>query len=931
MRSILSRLIVIGFVASSYARGETVRLPVTRDTWFSNVGSEADGNTGASPRLKLKSNQEMSLVDFDVTPLRGRVIKSAILHVKSSGPPALQRVTVSSFGAEWFEGTSNSYSPEKGASTHNHKRHPDVPWTVPGSDLCAVMLGQGGTTWRMAEATPPDAQGWQTIAVDPAIVAARVAGISYGFLLFDDTGTTWKRDGEKFTSNHFPNRFVMSRDSNRASAPYLTVVVEGSDNTPPDRPIELMSDVGELPAGEAWISWRMDPKKTRDVIGFDVSLDGANLPRYLIPVYDRRREWTRMRLRDLGLDGETGVLTVRAVDAAGNRSEPLRGKITPSKLKARELPPALAVDQTRSAAPLPKLGTVEVAIVDELDKVRADTGELIPAQSKEYLASNHLWDAKAREIRLRASRNEFIGFQVLIRGKSASVVPSVRFENNANVGVTLSRYFPVNSKKGPIGDPLVPLLMRVKETQYQSFHVDLYVTHDMRPGGHRGTLTLEAGGQSLSLPIVLNVWNLTLPDQLSFLPEMNCYGLPENERDYYRLAHAHRVVLNRLPYLQNGTVHDGCAPRWDGKKLDWSAWDRRFGPYLDGSAFADLPRKSVPIELFYLPLHENWPTPIDPNYNGNYWADHAFTPAYAQAFQEVSRQIAVHVNERKWNKTFFHAFLNNKVDFKSRGWSRGSSPWLLDEPSNFQDYWALRFFGALFHQGIRDVPGNAKLVFRADISRPQWQRDSLDGLLDYNVVGGAMRKYHRMVIDRKEADGQVVVEYGSANAIEDSNVQAVAWSLDAWSLGVDGVLPWQTIGRGESWTEADPLALFYPVRDGGPPMPSIRLKAFRRGQQDVEYLDLYARLTEQPRWAVGQKVREALGLAGERKGTGLAAAEDAGVIHYGRMRPGDDWTLRERMAQAMSGKPPFMFARPTELRTPRRNPVLLGQGGEVSP
>jgi len=41
---------------------------------------------------------------------------------------------------------------------------------------------------------------------------------------------------------------------------------------------------------------------------------------------------------------------------------------------------------------------------------------------------------------------------------------------------------------------------------------------------------------------------------------MNCYGLPENERAYYRLAHRHRTVLNRLPYNQNGQMQDGCAP-----------------------------------------------------------------------------------------------------------------------------------------------------------------------------------------------------------------------------------------------------------------------------------------------------------------------------------------------------------------------------------
>ena len=121
---------------------------------------------------------------------------------------------------------------------------------------------------------------------------------------------------------------------------------------------------------------------------------------------------------------------------------------------------------------------------------------------------------------------------------------------------------------------------------------------------------------------------------------MNCYGLPDDERDYYRLAHRHRTVLNRLPYNQNGRMQDGCAPLWDSTrlKLDWSKWDRRFGPLLDGSAFADLPRKRVPVECFYLPLHENWPSPMEGNFNGDYWADRAFPDSYRQAFVAASRR-----------------------------------------------------------------------------------------------------------------------------------------------------------------------------------------------------------------------------------------------------------------------------------------------------
>ncbi|MFO0954263.1 MAG: DUF4091 domain-containing protein [Isosphaeraceae bacterium] len=377
------------------------------------------------------------------------------------------------------------------------------------------------------------------------------------------------------------------------------------------------------------------------------------------------------------------------------------------------------------------------------------------------------------------------------------------------------------------------------------------------------------------------------------------------------------------PTPSRGEVTPGCSPRWDGRKFDWADWDRRFGPILSGEAFSDLPRKGVPVDEFYLPLHENWPTPIGPHYDGGYWADESLSAAYRRDFVEASRQFAAHLNEKGWNDTFFLGFLNNKVDFKRNGWSRGSSPWLLDEPANFQDFWALRYYAAAFHEGVAKAPGKARLAFRADVSRPQWQRDSLDGLLDYNIVGGAMRTYQRIVLDRKKAEGQVVLEYGSTNAVEESNVQPLAWSVDVWALGCDGVVPWQTVGRGDSWREADTLSLFYPALNGKLPVPSVRLKAYRRGQQDVEYLTLLSQVAGEPRWAIGGRVREELGLSGRRGASGMQAVEDAGTVRYGAVRPEKFWELRMRVGEALSKAAPPERRRLVDLRTPTRDPSRL--------
>jgi hypothetical protein len=937
---------------------ETLRLPVTRDTWFSTVGDEGDCNTGGSSRLKVKSIQEMSLVDFDPAPLRGRAIAIATLHLRLAGPEVLHRMTVSSFSSPWVEGTAPSYQPQAGSSTFNHARHPDVPWAFPGSDLTAVTLGAGGTIWRMADATEPDANRWQQVPVDPRVIGARVAGVSEGLFVFDDTGSEWTRNGEQFTYRMYPNRFLYSRESGEANAPYLTIALGEKDDRPPAAPEKVACRSEDLPFGEAWLWWKTPADQgPAGTVGFFVEAAGKRVPQYLVPAVKEPGQTVVMHLMDL--DEATAArgagsglpVAIRAVDGAGNVGPPVGETIrlsskrplslpgeTPRVAGTRRVPSAEAeagtADGTRRVpATFPKLAGVEVSIVDTLDKIQPVTGAMIPQQSADYLTGNHLWNAAGRQIRLAAAGGEFVDFQIAFRGPVRGIEPSLSFGDNSRIRVTFSEYRYVGSKQGPLPDPIVPLAGKFSVPgdngppagqSHGSLLCEAYVPPDTPPGAHRGTLTLRAGGESLELGVSLWVWDFRLPDVLSFLPEMNCYGLPANERDYYRLAHEHRTVINRVPYSQRGEVADGCAPAWDGRRLDWPAWDRRFGQYFDGSAFADLPRRGVPIEIFYLPLHENWPSTMDGNYNGSYWADQAFPAKYRETFVEVARQMADHFREKDWRMTIFQCYLNNKNNFKRNGWSRGSSPWILDEPAGFQDYWALRWFGEAFHEGVRkagDAAGRCKLCFRSDISRPEWQRDALDHVLDYNVVGGsAFTKYHRIVLDRKRLFGQIVVPYGTTNAVEASNVQPVGWSLDSWTRGGDGVLPWQTIGRDESWKQADELSLFYP---GGPigwqtPVPSIRLKAYRRGQQDVEYLVLLSEALGEPRWALGEAVRAALNLAGKHRGTGFTGGEDAGTVYYADLKPQDAWALRVRVAEELSKRKPKPSRWVVNLRTPPR-------------
>lgn len=167
---------------------EVIRIPVTRDTWVSSFHDEQDANLGRATRLKTKGIQEFSLIDLSPQHLRGRVISGATLHLHCRSEASLKRTTVSTLATDWVEGTATRYRTQSGSASFNWAAQNQKPWAWPGSDITAVINGQGNTIWRFDDASPPDKDNWQSIVVDPSVVAARVAGLSYGFVVFDDVG-----------------------------------------------------------------------------------------------------------------------------------------------------------------------------------------------------------------------------------------------------------------------------------------------------------------------------------------------------------------------------------------------------------------------------------------------------------------------------------------------------------------------------------------------------------------------------------------------------------------------------------------------------------------------------------------------------------------------------------------------------------------------
>src|SRR5262249_31567638 len=82
-------------------------------------------------------------------------------------------------------------------------------------------------------------------------------------------------------------------------------------------------------------------------------------------------------------------------------------------------------------------------------------------------------------------------------------------------------------------------------------------------------------------------------------------------------------------------------------------------------------------------------------------------------------------------------------------------------------------------------------------------------------------------------------------------------------------------------------------------------------------------VTGEPRWAVGRRVREALGLSGERGASGFVGGEDAGLVRFKRLRPADAWALRVRVGRALDAAHPSPKRTLVARRTPPRDPSKL--------
>ena len=518
-----------------------------------------------------------------------------------------------------------------------------------------------------------------------------------------------------------------------------------------------------------------------------------------------------------------------------------------------------------------------VRVNPETGKYWEDRPDILPDYpTGDYRKRNLVWDGEAGKVTLCAARNEFVSFQVIVEvdgpvkdirvALDHLLTPGGAKLDGRNLALFKAWYVRVYQpssgyEKSSLGngwypDALIPahtplafdlpdVRNAIGESQRnQTVWVDLYLPREREtapPGEYRGTLTVSWPGGKRELAVELTVWDFALPDEIHCRGDIYNNSLarmaPEMELQYYQMCRQHRFEPGVYKYKPELTV--------DGTKvtIDWSAYDARLRRYLDGSAFTEAngywgPGVGLPLDHILLPFDcekgdnrdRAWPMAVP---------EGGRTPEFEAVWVETARQFRKHFDaDPHWRRVRKIAFLDG-----------------LDESYNEAAYERMIYYCKLLRQGM----GKGWFQYRIDGGYSQEAMEVLHPYIDLLICHTIAFDADKIAHFRAEGVepwcyGPMVYEQ-EANSACGSNtfldldlftVRGLGWAT--WKHRC-GYCQWEFEWEGEkSWT--DPLnwrtkwveyntsgLLIYRGSFLGlhEPVPSIRLKAQRRGFQDYEY------------------------------------------------------------------------------------------------
>jgi hypothetical protein len=428
-------------------------------------------------------------------------------------------------------------------------------------------------------------------------------------------------------------------------------------------------------------------------------------------------------------------------------------------------------------------------------------------------------------------------------------------EHYLNVTDPSSSMYGEQSTTGPgwYPDPLVPLdapdggaPFDVLNGLNQGIWVDIYVPADAPAGAYSGAIAVSAQGQAdVSLAVDLQVWDFALPGEshlgsfFMYQPGQiaDAHGVAKYgdaylaiEAEYARMARSHRCNFST-------SIYPEVSGSGSGTVIVWDSWhDELASRHLDGTIFPD----GRGIDLYALPIALDFPDPAEHGGMGS--------PQFEETFLAMLRRFKDH--------------------FTARGWFDRSFLYIVDEPNDADAYDLVRYYGELVD---RSQTGFPLMVTESPMPQdPSW--GSLVGYVDIWCAGGDAWPD---AIHQRQAAGEHGwtynggEPYAGSQLIDTSGLGPRTWAWISRRYGVECWLLWDVCyfldiynGYASNDVWSDPLTydqrrsgtawpdwgngdgtLFYPGTPRGisGPVGSLRLKSWRRGAQDHEYMWLLER------------------------------------------------------------------------------------------
>lgn len=385
----------------------------------------------------------------------------------------------------------------------------------------------------------------------------------------------------------------------------------------------------------------------------------------------------------------------------------------------------------------------------------------------------------------------------------------------------------------------------------QAVWVDTYVSKDTAPGTYSQNINLSVGENSVSLPIQITVYDASLPDEpsidavgelyRSYFLEGVGYDITQPQwqkmsQCYQQLAHQHRMVfIERLP--------DQLTPEQLVSYAD------TIEPAMTGELFTTEngytgPGENTPVTV--------WKTPWPQTFDGVNYTE--ITDREINRYEGLARTWNELVIARDWTQIDFFSYVFDEMDGPSNN-GNGSLP---------RDQYL-----AVVHEQFAQVQAaidrgsesnNIDLLWTSHSNPTIWQDDPVLDLTDtVRLWAPNASAADTDFLQQRVQAGEKAWFYHSghpavgAHSINVSGIEMRTWGVIGARYGLNGQFMWAVNLGSDEFPYRDPQfnpdedragngVLVYPGnqldkigRENSPgPVPSMRLKSWRRGLQDAE-------------------------------------------------------------------------------------------------